>query len=120
MRGCGRSATLATHRHSIGITVDGEPIEARVVLVSNNAYASTCSRSASASGSTRAELYLYAPHGVLRSNWEERDGESFTVDARAGRLHAAVDGEPEELETPIEFRVEPRALRVLLPRRPAS
>ena len=45
--------TLATHRHSIGITVDGEPIEARVVLVSNNAYASTCSPSASASGSTR-------------------------------------------------------------------
>jgi diacylglycerol kinase family enzyme len=112
--------TLATHRHSIGITVDGEPIEARVVLVSNNAYAVDVLSIGERVRLDEGQLYLYAPQGVLRSNWDERDGESFTVDARAGRLHAAVDGEPEELETPIEFRVEPRALRVLLPRRPAS
>jgi diacylglycerol kinase family enzyme len=37
------------------------------------------------------------------------------VDAAAGRLEAAVDVEPDVLETPVEFRVEPRALRVLVP-----
>ena len=73
---------------------------------------SRCCRSASAQRLDEGRLHLYAPQGVLRSNWDERDGEPFTIDARAGRLHAAVDGEPEELETPIEFRVEPRALRV--------
>jgi diacylglycerol kinase family enzyme len=30
-------------------------------------------------------------------------------------LEAAVDGEPDVLETPIEFRIQPRALRVLVP-----
>jgi len=90
------------------------------VLVSNNAYAVDVLSIGERVRLDEGQLYLYAPQGVLRSNWDERDGESFTVDARAGRLHAAVDGEPEELETPIEFRVEPRALRVLLPRRPAS
>jgi diacylglycerol kinase family enzyme len=56
----------------------------------------------------------------LSTGWEERSGAHFTVDARPARLRAAVDGEPEELETPIEFRVEPRALRVLVPRRPGE
>jgi diacylglycerol kinase family enzyme len=37
------------------------------------------------------------------------------VDAAAGRIEAAVDGEPAVLETPAEFRVEPGALRVLVP-----
>jgi diacylglycerol kinase family enzyme len=112
--------TLATHRDSIGLTVDGEPVEARVVLVSNNAYAVDVLSIGERERLDEAELHLYALHGILRFSWEERAGTSFTVDARAGRLHAAVDGEPEELETPIEFRVEPRALRVLVPRRPAS
>jgi len=109
-----------THRHGIGITVDGEPIEARVVLVSNNAYELDVLSIGERERLDEGRLYLYAPQGLLRSNWDERDGTAFTIDARAGRLHAAVDGEPEELETPISFRVEPRALRVLLPRRPAA
>jgi diacylglycerol kinase family enzyme len=46
---------------------------------------------------------------------DERVGERFVVDAAAGRLEAAVDGEPDVLQTPIEFRIEPRVLRVLVP-----
>src|SRR6478735_484636 len=111
---------VVTHRHGIGIRVDGEPIEARVVLISNNAYELEVLSVGERQRLDEGRLYLYAPQGVLRSNWDTRDGETFTIDARAGRLHAAVDGEPEELETPIEFRVEPRALRVLLPHSPAS
>jgi diacylglycerol kinase family enzyme len=112
--------TLATHRHSVGITVEGEPIEARVVLISNNAYVLDVLSIGERERLDGGRLYLYALHGVLRFGWEERSGESFTVDARAGRLQAAVDGEPERLETPIRFRIEPQALRVLVPRSPAS
>jgi diacylglycerol kinase family enzyme len=65
-------------------------------------------------------LHLYAPQGLVRTGWEEREAERFKIDARAGRLHAAVDGEPELLDTPIDFRVEPGALRVLVPRSPLA
>ena len=33
-------------------------------------------------------------------------------------LRAAIDGEPVELETPLQFRIEPGALRVLVPSAP--
>jgi len=56
---------------------------------------------------------VYVPGG----DPPERTGERFVVDAAAGRIEAAVDGEPDVLETPVEFRIEPRALRVLLPPR---
>ena len=57
------------------------------------------------------KLHLYTPG----ADPPERVGERFVVDAAAQRLEAAVDGEPDVLETPVEFRVEPRALRVLVP-----
>ena len=60
-------------------------------------------------------LYLYVAAGWLPTTWDERTGGHFVVDANAGRIRAAVDGEPEELETPLRFEIEPAALRVLLP-----
>src|SRR5689334_21134182 len=30
--------TLLTHRHPLGITIDGQPVETRIALVANNAY----------------------------------------------------------------------------------
>jgi hypothetical protein len=57
------------------------------------------------------KLHLYSPG----ADPPERVGERFVVAAAAGRLEAAVDGEPDLLETPVEFRVELRALRVLVP-----
>jgi diacylglycerol kinase family enzyme len=109
---------LATHRAPLGITIDGAPIQARVVLVSNNAYELGVLSVGERESLDEGLLHLYAPLGLVRSSWEERSGERFAIDAAAGRLRAAVDGEPEVLETPIDFRVEPRALRVLLPRSP--
>ena len=109
-------AILAQHPHPIGIAIDGKPVEARVVLVANNSYSLEVFSLGERERLDEGCLHLYAPTGVLRGDWEERKGASFTVDARGGRLDAAVDGEPEELETPIEFRVESRALRVLVPR----
>jgi diacylglycerol kinase family enzyme len=113
-------AILATHRDPLGITVDGEPITERVVLVSNNGYELGVLSIGERERLDEGLLHLYAPLGVLRSSWEERAGERFTIDAAAGRLRAAVDGEPEVLETPIAFTIEARALRVLLPRNPGA
>ena len=113
-------AILATHRDPLGITVDGEPITARVVLVSNNPYELAVLSIGKREQLDEGLLHLYAPRGFLRSSWEDRSGEQFTIDASPGRLRAAVDGEPEELDTPIEFTIEARALRVLLPRGPRA
>jgi diacylglycerol kinase family enzyme len=53
---------------------------------------------------------------LLPRTWHERTAETFRVGGPRGRLRAAVDGEPVELDAPIELRIAPRALHVLLPR----
>ena len=40
---------------------------------------------------------------------------SFEVRSRSGRAFAGIDGESLDLETPLEFRIHPRGLRVLVP-----
>lgn len=101
-------ASLLTHRHDLGITIDGESVEARIALVANNAYRIDFPTVGARDRLDEGKLHLYLPG-------DERVGERFVVDAAAGRLEAAVDGEPDVLRTPIEFRIEPRALRVLVP-----
>jgi diacylglycerol kinase family enzyme len=59
-------------------------------------------------------LHVYSADGLLPHRWEDRGGASFTLESPA-RTPAAVDGEPVELEAPVQFRIEPRALRVLVP-----
>jgi diacylglycerol kinase family enzyme len=99
---------LVTHRTPLGITIDGESIESRIALVANNAYSVDFPTIGARERLDEGRLHLYLPG-------DERSGERFVVDAAAGRIEAAVDGEPEVLATPVEFRVEPRALRVLVP-----
>jgi diacylglycerol kinase family enzyme len=108
-------AIAVRHRSTSGLSVDGEAVHVRVLLVSNNAYQLDLLAIGERERLDEGKLYLYAGTGIVRSTWTERTAERFVVDATAGRLGAAVDGEPERLETPIEFRVEPLALRVLLP-----
>ncbi len=98
------------------VLVDGERLVARVILVANNAYELDLLSLGERDRLDGGELHLYAAHGVIRSTWEERTAARFVLDAPTQRIRAAVDGEPVELETPLELRVEPRALRVLLPR----
>jgi diacylglycerol kinase family enzyme len=113
-------AILVQHREPVGITIDGQLIEARVVLVSNNAYKLDFFSLGERDRLDAGRLHLYIPTGAFRRSWVEREAETFVIGATAGRLDAAVDGEPEVLETPIEFAIEARALRVLLPRRPLA
>jgi diacylglycerol kinase family enzyme len=99
----------------LGVTVDGTPVSGRVVLLANNHYNLQLFSLGERERLDEGKLHLYVARGWLPRTWEEQAGERFTVDARAGRLRAAVDGEPEELETPLHFEIEPRALAVLLP-----
>jgi diacylglycerol kinase family enzyme len=105
-------------RPGIWATIDGEPIKARIVLVANNAYELSLFSIGEREHLNQGRLHLYAAKGWLPSAWDERSGQGFTIDARTGKLEAAVDGEPAELETPLELSVEPGALRVLVPRAP--
>jgi diacylglycerol kinase family enzyme len=108
-------AIALRHRAPRGLTVDDEPIRARVLVVSNNAYTLDLLSLGERERLDDGLLHLYAATGVARSRWTERSGVRFAINATAGYLRAAVDGEPERLSTPLEFRIEPRALRVLVP-----
>jgi diacylglycerol kinase family enzyme len=111
---------LVQNRDPIGITIDGQRVTARVVLISNNAYRLDFFSLGERDRLDGGRLHLYIPTGILRRAWIEREADTFEIGAIAGKLDAAVDGEPEVLDTPIEFRIEPRALRVLLPRSPGA
>ena len=53
--------------------------------------------------------------------WARWTATSLEVDSPSGRLQVGLDGEPVELETPIEFAIHAGALRVLVPpSRPAA
>ncbi|HEY8630733.1 MAG TPA: diacylglycerol kinase family protein [Gaiellaceae bacterium] len=102
---------LLTHRQPFGITIDGDAVESRLVLVANNAYVLELPSLGERERLDEGKLHLYTPD----SDPPERVGGSFVIAAESKRLEAAIDGEPDVLETPIEFRVEPGALRVLVP-----
>jgi diacylglycerol kinase family enzyme len=102
---------LLTHRQPLGITIDGDVIEARLVLVANNAYVLELPSLGERERLDEGKLHVYSPGAEP----PERVGERFVVDAAEHRLEAAIDGEPDVLQTPVEFRVEPGALRVLVP-----
>jgi diacylglycerol kinase family enzyme len=107
---------LIRHPGGLRITVDGEPIAARVVLVANNHYELDLFSVGERERLDDGLLHLYVSSGAwMRRSWKERTAERFVLDTARGRVPAAVDGEPDLLETPLEFRIEPRALRVLVP-----
>ncbi len=99
---------VLTHRQPLGLTIDGEAVDARIALVANNAYSIDFPTIGARDRLDEGKLHLYLPG-------DERSAERFVVSAAAGRLDAAIDGEPDVLQTPIQFRIEPRALRVLVP-----
>jgi diacylglycerol kinase family enzyme len=102
---------LLTHRNRLGLTVDDDPVETRLLLVANNAYAIDLPSIGARERLDEGRLHLYS----RGADPAERTGKQFIVDAETGELDAAIDGEPETLRTPIRFRIEPKALRVLVP-----
>jgi diacylglycerol kinase family enzyme len=111
-----RAVLIALRHYSAGgLLVDGEPVRARVVLVANNAYRLDLLSVGEREELDEGRLHLYVATGILRAHWSERSAERFEVSTRRASLRAAIDGEPARLQTPIEFTIEPRALRVLVP-----
>jgi diacylglycerol kinase family enzyme len=89
------------------LTVDGESLRTRVLLIANNAYSLSGARDRLDEG----RLHLYTPHGEIRV------ASRVVLSARSRALRTVVDGERVVFETPLELAIEPGALRVLVPRR---
>jgi diacylglycerol kinase family enzyme len=107
-------------RHPEPILVDGTPVAARVLLVANNAYELDVFNIGERARLDEGKLHAYIAEDWLPRTWHERVAESFHLGGADGNLRAAVDGEPVELDSPIELRIAPRALHVLLPRQRES
>jgi diacylglycerol kinase family enzyme len=105
----------ATHRHEDEFVVEGRPVSSRAILVANNSYQLDLFNIGERERLDEGLLHLYVAQGLLPGTWEERRCTELEIGAPAASVRAAVDGEPVELEAPLRFRIEPRALRVLLP-----
>jgi len=108
-------ALLATDRDPLGLRIEGEPVTARILLVSNNAYKLDVLSIGERERLDEGLLHVYVPTGVLPHEWHDRTSTQIEIDSVRPRLRAAIDGEPAELETPIRFSIEPGALRLLGP-----
>jgi diacylglycerol kinase family enzyme len=106
---------LVRNRDSLGLSIDGKPVEAQVAVIANNDYNLELFSIGERERLDEGRLHLYLARGWRPSTWDESTAERLTLDSDAASLHAAIDGEPTRLETPIEFSIEPRALRVLVP-----
>jgi diacylglycerol kinase family enzyme len=104
------------HPHRLRLTIGGQPVAARVILVANNAYDLRLFELGARDSLTEGRLHLYSAGGLLPTAWEERAAESFEFGGR-GPLAGAIDGEPVRLERPFTCRIDPQALRVLVPPR---
>jgi diacylglycerol kinase family enzyme len=121
---------------SVSFEVDGRREEhlALVVLVSNNDYRMTSM--ADLGERTRLDegrLHVYVIEAVHRGRllgllgqavlgrlpqaegWLEWAAPAFRIVHTRQRVRAALDGDPVILESPLEFEIRPRALRVLVP-----
>jgi diacylglycerol kinase family enzyme len=110
--------TVRDRRRQQRFTIDGEAVRARLVLVANNDYSLDLLSLGERERIDEGRLHLYVPHGLRRITWEERSCTELEIGSPLPRLRAAADGEPVELDSPLRFRIEPLALRLLLPRQP--
>jgi diacylglycerol kinase family enzyme len=108
-------ALVVQDRHPVVLSVDGQPTAARILLFANNAYRHELFSLGERDRLDEGRVYLYEAGGLLPGRWRERRSERFVVDSEAKTLRAAIDGDPVELDPPLDLAIEPRALRVLVP-----
>ncbi len=115
-----RAIVLAArqHRGKDQFVIDGELVAARVVVVAANAYSFDLFSIGERESMDDGRLHLYVPHGFRRMTWDERSCTEMTIETPSRSIRAAIDGEPARLVSPVEFRIEPQALRVLVPPSP--
>jgi diacylglycerol kinase family enzyme len=109
-------ALLVTDRHPVRVRIGDEHVEARVVVVANNAYALDLFSIGERERLDEGLLHVYVPDSLLPHEWLDRTSSRLTIDSARPRIRAAIDGEPAELESPIDLAIEPAALRLLVPR----
>jgi diacylglycerol kinase family enzyme len=88
-----------------------------VLLVANNAYRLDPFSVGERERLDEGALHVYLTEHVLPLRWEELRAARFELEVEPSPAEAAIDGEPAELPSPIELRVEPLALRLLEPGR---
>jgi diacylglycerol kinase family enzyme len=110
------ATTLRDRRLHERFLVDGEPVEASVLLVANNEYRLDALSIGERERLDEGTLVLYAARGLRRLHWAERRTTELEIATRAATARVAIDGEPAVLESPLRLTVEPRALRLLVPR----
>ena len=86
------------------------------MLVANNEYRLDLFSIGERDRVDEGTLAIYAAHGLRRLRWTERKTLSVRIETSRSPARAAIDGEPVLLESPLELRVEPGALRLLVPR----
>jgi diacylglycerol kinase family enzyme len=133
------SATLRTTQRPHGIAVhiaseDDEQLRRTpFVFVGNNRYTMEGFRIGARDSLRRGELAIYlARHrgrlALLRlalralfgrldqaEDFEMLAGEAFVINTRDARIRVATDGEVTMFDTPLHYRIRPRALQVLVP-----
>lgn len=108
---------VARHRHGLHARVNGEDVRARVLLIGNNRYAVDLFTLGVRERLDEGVLQLWAAAGWLPTAWEEQVEARFRIEVQGGRVRAAIDGEPAELDSPLELESVPQTLRVLVPAR---
>jgi diacylglycerol kinase family enzyme len=110
-----RALLRATRRRRLELEIDGSQVSARIVVVGNNAYKLEPLALGVRERLDEAVLHLGIARDWLPRTWVDRRAARVRIAAPVPRLSAAIDGEPVALETPLDFEVEPEALRLLLP-----
>jgi diacylglycerol kinase family enzyme len=108
---------VARNRQGLHARVNGEDARARVLLIGNNRYDVDLFTLGVRERLDEGVLQLWAAAGWLPTTWEEQVGPSFRIELPGERVRVAIDGEPVELDSPLELESVPQGLRVLVPAR---
>jgi diacylglycerol kinase family enzyme len=107
--------SVKDRRRTERFVVDGQPVRASILLVANNEYRVDLFSIGERDRLDEGTLAIYAARGLRRLRWTERKATEVRIEMPRSPIRAAVDGEPAALESPLELRVEPAALRLRLP-----
>jgi diacylglycerol kinase family enzyme len=107
--------SLRDRRWTERFVVDGQALRASAVLIANNEYRLDLFSIGERERLDTGLLAVYAARGLRRLHWTEQTTTSVRIKTRRSTVRAAVDGEPVVLDSPLELRAEPGALRLLVP-----
>jgi diacylglycerol kinase family enzyme len=108
-------ASLIRGGHRLGARIGGRSVRVRILLIANNSYELSLFTLGERRALDEGNLHVYGASGWLPGNWLELVGPDFRIELDTPGIRAAVDGEPLRLESSLDVRCFPKALRVLAP-----